>query len=182
MELENSLGLNVNPENFGIVGIDSVNEEAVLEKFSIVADQVKLIQQERLSLLGAQVLPSAVDKVLQSKLTSLCRMLNRLEQLDAHEALFLLRNCFAYLQYVRRPHASFRSLISKQHDYEIQNALEKILNVQQTSCSWEQCSLPVKLRGLGIQSAKDVALPAFLSSVFSCHTNLPTFLHSVSDY
>ena len=105
-------------------------------------------------MLGAPVLPSAVDEVLQSKLTFLFRMLNCVEQLDAHgdEALFVLKNCFAIpkLTYVLRASASFRSLISEQYDLEIQNAFEKILIVQLTTRLWEQCSFPIKLEGLSI--------------------------------
>ena len=59
--MENIIGLKVNSAKCETVGIDSVNEEAVLEKFSKVADQIKLSQKERLSLLGAPVLPSAVN-------------------------------------------------------------------------------------------------------------------------
>ena len=83
----------MNPAKCEIVAVDSVNEEAVSEKFSKVADQIKLIQKERLPLLG--------PPVLQSKLTSRGGMLNQLEQMDAHEALFpsaeLLCNPIAYL-------------------------------------------------------------------------------------
>ena len=83
----------MNPAKCEIVAIDSVNKEAVSEKFSKVADQIKLIQRERLSLLG--------PPVLQTKLTSPGRMLNQLKQVDAHEALFpseeLLCNPIAYL-------------------------------------------------------------------------------------
>ena len=151
-----------------------------MEKFCKVADQIIPIKKENLTLLGAPVLPSTVDEALRSKLTSLCRMLARLEQLDTHEALFPLRNCFAIpmLTYVLRAAASFTSPVLKQYDLEIQNALKKILNVQLTTRLWEQCSLPVKFGGLGIKSAKDVALPALLSSMFSCHVNLPNCFHS----
>ena len=45
MELENGFGLKVNLAKCEIEGIDSVNEEAVLEKFSKVVDQIKLIQR-----------------------------------------------------------------------------------------------------------------------------------------
>ena len=105
-------------------------EEAIFEKFSKVADQIKLIQKKRLSLVGAPVLPSAVDELLQSKLTSLCRLLNRLEQLDTHEAFFFRKNCFAIpkLSYVLRGFAFFRSLILEHYELKIQDALEKILN------------------------------------------------------
>ena len=107
--------------------------------FCKVADQIIPTKKENLTLLGAPVLPSAVDETLQSKLTSLCRMLDRLEQLDAHEALFLLRNCFAIpmLTYVLRAAASFTSPVLEQYDLEIQNTLKKILNVQLTTRLWE---------------------------------------------
>ena len=85
------------------------------------------------------------------------------------------------LTYVLRASASFRSLILEQYDLEIQNALERILNVRLTTRLREQCSLLVNL-GLGIRSAKDVALPAFLSSMFSCYTNLHNCFHLVSNY
>ena len=79
MELEHSLGLKVNPAKCEIVSLDCENEEATLEKFCKVADQIIPIKKENLTLLGAPVLPSAVDEALQSTLTSLCRMLDRLE-------------------------------------------------------------------------------------------------------
>ena len=136
----------------------------------------------RLSQKESNLLHLPFEEVLQSKLTSLCRMLNQLEQLDAIEALFFLRNCFAIpkLTYVLKAFALFGSPILEQHDSEIQNA-EKTLNDQLTTRLWEQSSLPVKLGGLGIRSAKDVALPAFLPSMFSFYTNLPNCFHLVSD-
>ena len=82
------------------------------------------------------------------------------------------------LTHVLRAAVSFTSPVLKQYDLEIQNTLKKILNVQLTTRLWEQCSLPVKFGGLGIRSAKDVALPAFLTSMFSCHMNLPNCFHS----
>ena len=193
MELENSLGLKVNPAKCEIVSLDCENEETTLEKFCKVADLIIPIKKEKLTLLGAPVLPSVVDEAVQSKLTSLWRMLDCLakltslwrmldclEQLDAHEALFLLRNCFAIpmLTYVLRAAASFTSPVLEQYDLEIQNTLKKILNVLLTTRLWEQCSLPVKFGGLGIRSAQDVELPAFLSSMFACHMNLPNCFHS----
>ena len=46
-------------------------------------------------MLGAPVLPSAIDKVLEEKLLELRRMTERLKEIDAHDGLFLLRHCFA---------------------------------------------------------------------------------------
>ena len=41
-----------------------------------------------MTLLGAPVLPSAVDMALEFKLDALSRLLEQLDQADAHEALF----------------------------------------------------------------------------------------------
>ena len=51
--------------------------------------------------------------------------------------------------------------------------LEKILNISLSTSCWEQSSLPVKFGGLGIRSAQDIALPALLSFLYACMTNMP---------
>ena len=142
----------------------------MLEKFKIIAAEIKLIRKEDLPLLGAPVLPSAVDAALLGKLTSLIRMLEKLDHLDAHESLFLLKNCFAIpkLTYVLRT-----SAVLAQYDLAISNALEKILNISLTTSCWEQSLLLVKFGGLGIRSEQDIALPAFLSSLYACMTSMP---------
>ena len=40
-----------------------------------------------------------------------------------------------------------------------------ILNVKLDDRAWDQCTLPIKLGGLGIKQASEVAIPAYLSSV-----------------
>jgi len=49
-------------------------------------------------------------------------------------------------------------------DASIWPGLEGILNVLLDDVSWTQVSLPVSLGGLGVSSAVDLAVPAFLSS------------------
>jgi hypothetical protein len=54
------------------------------------------------------------------------------------------------------------------HEYDgtyIRYTLQSILNVQLSDEAWCQATLPVSLGGLGIQSASDLPLLAFLSSV-----------------
>ena len=41
-----------------------------------------------MTFLGTPVFPSAADKALKSKLDSFLRLLEQLDQVDAHEALF----------------------------------------------------------------------------------------------
>ena len=56
--------------------------------------------------------------------------------------------------------------ILKSYDEAIKEALTDILNLNSiTESVWNQCTLPVKDGGLGIRSAEELALPAFLSSV-----------------
>jgi hypothetical protein len=43
--------------------------------------------------------------------------------------------------------------------------LQLILNVSLSNDSWRQAKLPVKLGGLGIMAASDIAIPAFIYSV-----------------
>ena len=48
----------------------------------------------------------------------------------------------------------------------IKSARTDILNLQFIKeKTWSQCTLPTKDGGLGVRSAQEVALPAFLSSV-----------------
>ena len=96
-------------------------------------------------------------------------MANRLKQIDKHDALFLLKNCYAIpkLTYILRTVPCFtRPDILQSYDIVIKEALEAILNtsLQQDLC-WMQSTLPVNLGGLGIRLASEIALPAYLSSV-----------------
>ena len=56
---------------------------------------VKKISAADLKLLGAPILQEAFEDVLHSKLENLKTMVERLKRLDSHDALFLLKQCFA---------------------------------------------------------------------------------------
>ena len=94
-------------------------------------------------------------------------MVDRLAQIDAHDALFLLRHCFAIpkLMYFLRcaPTFLFKEVL-QDYDNHLRLGLENILNVKLEEKSWLQSTLPVSKGGLGIRLTSDLALPAFLSS------------------
>ena len=97
-------------------------------------------------------------------------MTERLITIDAHEALFLLRNCFSMpkLTYFLRTAPCFlKKNILLEYDNSIRNSFKKILNIKLEEQAWNQCTLPVNLGGLGLKLAIEIALPAFLSSVYS---------------
>ena len=55
--------------------------------------------------------------------------------------------------------------ILEEYDKTIQTSLQSILNIKLEGNSAIQSSLPVRLGGLGVRSAWDISVPAFLSSV-----------------
>ena len=97
-------------------------------------------------------------------------MAERLTTIDAHDAVFLLRCCYAIpkLTYFLRSAPTFRTMATLQeYDQVIKNCLEDIINIKLDQEAWTQSSLPIKQGGLGIRKATDLALSAFLSSAFS---------------
>jgi hypothetical protein len=123
---------------------------------------------DNLTMLGSPIMPEAIDGVLQSKLESFQLMCDRLKVIDPHDALFLLRHAFSLpkLTYFLRTSPCFKNTeILKNYDKALRVALISILNVGMEDSSWEQCSLPVRMGGLGIRTASEVSLPAYLSSV-----------------
>ena len=139
-------------------------------------------------LLGAPIGgEQSVEKVLSSKLEQLRRLSERMSLLNVHDALFLLKNCFALpkLTYTLRCAPCYRhvSLLSE-YDAVIRSTLQSVLNIALSDESWDQATLPVANGGLGIRRATDIALPAFLSSVAGSQTLmnqlLPHKLHGVS--
>ena len=93
----NTLGLNVNPKKCELYIVDPQSEGSknALRKFCELKEGIKLIQKNTLTLLGAPILPEAIEGVLNPKLEELQLMISRLEDNDKHDALFLLRQCFA---------------------------------------------------------------------------------------
>lgn len=91
-----SHGLEVNPSKCELFLINPQSEECfnALTSFREVTDGIKLVEKKDLTLLGAPIFPEAIDDVLEAKLENLKLMSQRLKQIDNHQALFLLRNCF----------------------------------------------------------------------------------------
>ena len=121
-----------------------------------------------MNLLGAPILQEANEVVLYEKLDSLKIMAERLKLLSSHDALFLLRQCFAIpkVMYLLRTSTAFRNTVwCEEFNETLRKSLQSILNVELEGSVWEQCSLPISLGGLGIRKVSDVAGGAYLSSV-----------------
>src|SRR5205823_9108920 len=92
------------------------------------------------------------------------------QSLTAHSAFYLLRSSIStprLIYFLRCAPSWRRSEDLQDYDGALRSALETILNCDLGEEGWLQSSLPVKLGGLGIRHALDVALPCFLASAHS---------------
>ena len=170
-----SLGLEVNPGKCKILLIRPKEDDiSTIANFRELAPEIREISMDNLTMLGSSIMREAIDGVLQSKLESFQLMCDCLEVLDPHD----VRHAFSLpkLTYFLRTSPSFGTTeILKQYDKALRVALISILNVVMEDPSWEQCSLLVQMGGLGIRTASEVSLPAYLSSMsatFECITPL----------
>jgi hypothetical protein len=111
-----------------------------------------------------------MDKVMLPKLESLKLMTSRLETIDHHEALFLLKNALTY--FMRTSHLFMEPHFLEKFDKVLQESLQTNLNTKLNELSWNQASLPVSFGGIGVRKSQDVALPAFISSVDGAQENV----------
>ena len=136
-------------------------------------------------MLGAPLTATAAEIVMSEKREDLQRMINRLQDVDAHSAFFLLKNCLAIpkLQHVLRASPVYRQAdILKPIDITLQSAMTAITNVKFQAENWQQAVLPARYGGLGLRRTEDIALPSFVASLHHClelvASMLPERLHA----
>jgi len=143
----------------------------VIAKFRTIAPNILIIQPAQAMLLGAPIgSDDEISVALIKKMDEFQRLSHRLLQLNAHDAFFLLKNCFSLpkLQYILRCAPCYNSDVLMKYDSLIRDTLQSILNITLSDTSWLQATLPIRNGGIGIRLATQVALPSFLSSVASC--------------
>ena len=180
LDLVASLGLRVNPEKCKITVLKPDNDE-VIQALRVVEPKFKEVKLESLELLGAPLLPSAVEPVLLEKLDDLSRFSENLKLLDYHDAFFLLKNCFSIprvMYYLRCAPCFLRPDILDRYDMTIKKCLQSFINtaLHDNDRAWRIAKLPVAFGGLGIRLASDLAVPAFISSCFGSDTVASTLL------
>ena len=106
---------------------------------------------------------SAGDTILLEKLEDLKRLCERLELVDSHIALFLLRHAFAIPKltyFLRSAPCFYNKGVLKLYDVQLKEALQSVIKLRLSERAWDQASLPVSHGGLGIRCTTDIALPA----------------------
>ena len=121
-----------------------------------------------MNLLGTPLFQEALDLEISSRLATFETTCSRLELLEHHDALFLLKNVFHIPKflYLLRTAPCFTSSGLKTFDQAVRSCLEAITNCRLDDQAFCQASLPVKLGGLGIRRVVDICLPAFIASSF----------------
>ncbi len=122
---------------------------------------VQMVPLTQAQLLGSPLGDGAgISAVLTDKVDALKRLGERLEYLSAHDALTLLRNCFALpnLLYVLRTAPCFQSATLRSYADCLHGILGCVTNtfLEPGGSAWSQATLPVKLGGLGIRSAVEI--------------------------
>ena len=128
-----------------------------------------MIPPSRATLLGSPLGDLAsIDQYLEEKVKTLQLMGSRFQHLSSHDSLFLLRHSFSIprLHYLLRTAPCFLSDVLIKYDNVLREILGAITNVllPADDPAWLQASLPVKLGGLGIRRATQIAPSAYLAS------------------
>lgn len=175
------VGLHLNYEKceVGVFGGNPDTHDAIYDEFHKASPGIKIISPEVATLLGAPLTDEAIERVMESKISQLAAFGNRLLQLSAHSAFFLLRASISIprLIYFLRCAPSWRNHASLlAYDNTLKLVLEGITNCFLSPESWIQSSLPVSKGGLGTRHAVSTAIPCFLASAHSCLPHLESLL------
>ena len=160
------IGLVLNTSKCELTQINFKNS-AILDQFKELLPGMKHVDAADSELLGAPIGVSATERHLRLLYERLSTMTSRLEDLDSHSGLFLLKNCFSMpkMLYTLRACPTFQHESALAAiDNAICGALSAIINVRLNSHAAKQALLPTGLGGLGMSSSSAICSSAFLSS------------------
>ena len=170
--LGSELGLELNLSKCEVFafGGDTSSRRVALEKVLFVSSAIHVTPKEELSLLGCPLLDDAIEPALAAKTAQVKLLTSRLQLIHPQQALYLRKKCLSIpkLLYVLRccPAWRFGSGLAI-FDEVIRASLSRITNTAMIDEVWRQASLPVSYGGLGIRKTVEIALPAYLASIYS---------------
>ncbi len=111
---------------------------------------------------------TSISKRLLHKVDELKSLGECIKHIETKDALVLLRSSFAF----SKPHSllrtfpCFRSYALNRYDIGLQKIFSAVTDIplEPSSAAWSQATLPIRLGGLGVQSAVRTAASAFLAS------------------
>jgi len=158
-----SLGLHLNHSKCEFVGEGREFREGV--KNSGIG--IPVVGRADAMLLGSPLMEEGLGRVLEGRQVDLQRMTDRLHYLSRHEGLFLLRSSLGVprMLHLLRSSPCFLSERVGAFDEGLRAALTKVTNCHLSQEAWGRATLPTRWGGLGVRSASELALPAYLASV-----------------
>lgn len=126
------------------------------------------IQTDQCTLLGSPITEEATESIIKSKANMISRLTKRLLKLHPHDGFYLLQKCWntQLLNHILRTAPCFKFLEQLQEiDSIIEDCLSSLCNIKINKDTWIHASLPIKMGGIGVRSAADIAIPAYLSSL-----------------
>ena len=142
MKDASDLGLSLNAHKCEIISTNMTTCGTLL----VSLPGAQLVSPTQASLLGSPIGDDdCVSAAIQEKVQALERLGERLKRLTAHDALLLLRNCFALpkLMYILRTALCFRSPALQSYDDCLREILSHVTNnhLESDGSAWEQATL-----------------------------------------
>ena len=125
---------------------------------------------EEAVLLGAPILPNGkLDSMLHDCCADLSRAITRLQSVESHDALILLRSCLSApkIQHILRCTPCYDHTLLLEFDNLLRQGLCSVTNSILSDTQWLQACLPIRDGGLGIRRAAPLALSSYLASAAS---------------
>jgi hypothetical protein len=131
-------------KNFGLTVSTSkceliTDDDDIVRQFRAVVPDINHVNTSDAMLLGAPIgSEQSVVEVLTVKLHELRRLSVRISQFNAHDALFLLKNCFSIpkLTYTLRSAPCYTQQLLSKYDDIIRSTLQSILNISIPDMTW----------------------------------------------
>ena len=127
--------------------------------------QNKNRNKKKLLILGSPIGKRCRKDLLDKKIKELEKISDAIDKLDAHYGFYLQKNCFImpkYLYFLRTSPCLLQNDFLERYDKLLRNSLFRVTNVQIDDYQFLQAVLPVAKDGLGVSSARLLALLAFL--------------------
>lgn len=164
------LALNFSKCELFIPNSTTLLRNKIVNIFEPIAPNIKILDNRSLRLLGSPILDESIEDFVDDKIQNFNSVSDRLLKINCHMAYFIIRYCLfvpKFMYSLRCCQFWNHPLLLQKLDNIQRDTLTTILNTHFDDRTWRQASLPVRCGGLGIRKISSVALPAFLSSIFS---------------
>ena len=176
------LGLSLNQQKSEVICEEEHTRTAILA----MVPEARVVSPSEACLLGSIGDVGTISSIIDEKVHLLEIIGDRLQHLDSHDAILLLRHSFSIPKflYTLRTSPCFLSSSLELYVERLRSIISSITNIHlgPNDPTWIQASLPVKKGGLGISSAVQLAPSSFLASATSssdlAHRILPPLLQS----